>query len=64
LANGCTFASSARALEGLSAADDEQLAQVEVLGARYGLHWEPLDADFSVPDLLMGLFWNSRLAGA
>jgi hypothetical protein len=64
LANGCTFAFPARSLDGLGHADDDQLAQVEVLGAGYGLHWEPLDADFSVPSLLMGLFgtrdWLAR----
>ncbi|HTX47815.1 MAG TPA: DUF2442 domain-containing protein [Caulobacteraceae bacterium] len=64
LANGCTFAFPARALQGLSAATDDDLAQVEVLGAGYGLHWEQLDADFTVPGLLMGVFgtwsWMAR----
>ena len=64
LANGCTFAFPARALQGLADARDEDLARVEVLGAGHGLHWEPLDADFTVPGLLMGLFgtraWMAR----
>jgi hypothetical protein len=64
LANGCTFAFPARALQGLGEASDSDLASVEVIGAGYGLHWEPLDADFSVPSLLMGLFgtreWAAR----
>jgi hypothetical protein len=64
LANGCTFAFPARALQGLSAATDDELAQVEVLGTGYGLHWEQLDADFTVPGLLMGVFgtrsWMAR----
>ena len=64
LTNGCTFAFPARALQGLDAARDEDLAQVEVLGSGYGLHWETLDADFTVPGLLMGLFgtraWMAR----
>ena len=64
LTNGCTFTFPARALEGLGDARDEDLARVEVLGAGYGLHWEPLDADFTVPGLLMGLFgtgaWMAR----
>jgi hypothetical protein len=64
LANGCTFAFLARALQGLSTATDDELAQVEVLGAGYGLHWEQLDADFTVPGLLMGIFgtriWMAR----
>ena len=64
LTNGCVFAFPARALQGLEAACDEDLAQVEVLGSGYGLHWETLDADFTVPGLLMGLFgtraWMAR----
>jgi hypothetical protein len=56
LTNGCTFTFPARALQGLADATDAQLAQVEVLGAGIGLHWEDLDADFTVPGLLVGLF--------
>jgi hypothetical protein len=64
LTNGCTFAFPARALQGLGGARDEDLAWVEVLGDGFGLHWEALDADFTVPGLLMGLFgtraWMAR----
>jgi hypothetical protein len=64
LTNGCTFAFPARALQTLEGARDEELAQIEVLGPGYGLHWEALDADFSVAGLLMGLFgteaWMAR----
>jgi len=64
LTNGCIFAFPARALEGLEDAPDEALAEVEVLGSGYGLHWERLDADFTVPGLMMGLFgtraWMAR----
>lgn len=64
LTNGCTFAFPARALQGLGEASDQELSQVEVLGSGYGLHWETLDADFTVPGLLMGLFgtraWMAR----
>jgi hypothetical protein len=56
LTNGCTFAFPARALQGLGGASDEALAEVEVLGSGFGLHWESLDADFTVPGLMMGLF--------
>ena len=59
LTNGCVFAFPARALQGLAAASDAELAEVEVLGAGHGLHWETLDADFTVPGLLMGLFGTS-----
>jgi hypothetical protein len=43
------------------------LAAVEILGNGYGLHWEALDADISVPGLLAGIFgtkaYMARLAG-
>ena len=56
LTNGCTFAFPPRLAQGLAAATDDQLAQVEILGAGYGLHWEALDVDLSLPGLLAGLF--------
>ena len=55
LTNGCTFAFPPRLAQGLEAASPEQLAKVELLGAGYGLHWEDLDADLSVPGLMAGL---------
>ena len=64
LTNGCLFAFPARALQGLAQATDADLAAVEVTGGGHGLHWEALDADFTVPGLLMGLFgtraWVAR----
>ncbi len=56
LTNGCTFTFPTRLAQELASATGEQLAQVEVLGAGYGLHWEALDADLSIPGLLAGLF--------
>jgi hypothetical protein len=56
LTNGCTFAFPARLAQGLEAATDAELAEVEILGAGYGLHWEALDADLSIPGLIAGLF--------
>ncbi len=56
LTNGCTFAFPPKLAEGLASATEEQLAQVELLGAGTGLHWEALDADLYVPALLAGLF--------
>ena len=56
LANGCTFAFPPRLAQGLEAATEEQLAQVEILGAGSGLHWDVLDADLSIPALLAGVF--------
>ncbi len=67
LTNGCTFAFPPRLAQGLETATDEQLAQVEILGAGYGLHWEALDVDLSIPGLLSGLFgtkaYMARRAG-
>jgi hypothetical protein len=56
LTNGCTFTLPPRLAQGLETATPDQLAAVEVLGAGYGLHWEALDADLSIPGLLAGLF--------
>lgn len=54
--NGCTFAFPPRLAQGLEDASEDQLAQVEILETGYGLHWEALDADLSIPGLLAGLF--------
>lgn len=67
LTNGCTFAFPPRMAQGLEAATDEELAEIEILGAGYGLHWEGLDVDLSVPGLLAGIFgtraYMARRAG-
>lgn len=55
LTNDCTFTFPPRLAQGLENASEDQLAAVEILGAGYGLHWETLDVDLSVPDLLAGL---------
>src|SRR5271167_920006 len=56
LTNGCSFAFPAAQAEGLEGASGDDLAQIEILGAGYGLHWEKLDVDLSVPGLLAGSF--------
>jgi len=67
LENGCTFGFPPRLAQGLETATDEQLAQVEILGDGYGLHWEALDVDISVPGLMAGIFgtrsYMARRAG-
>jgi len=67
LANGCTFAFPPHPAQGLETATNKQLAQVEILGAGYGLHCEALDVDLSVTGLLTGLFgtkaYMARQAG-
>ena len=56
LTNGSTFSFPARLGQGLEAATGDQLAEIEILGAGYGLHWEALDVDLSIPGLVSGLF--------
>lgn len=56
LTNGCSFAFPPRLAQGLEDATADQIAQVEVLGAGSGLHWEALDLDLSLPGLMAGLF--------
>jgi hypothetical protein len=67
LTNGCTFAFPARLAQGLETATADALAAVEVLPGGYGLHWEALDVDLSLPGLMAGLFGTrahmARLAG-
>ncbi|MBV9757046.1 MAG: DUF2442 domain-containing protein [Alphaproteobacteria bacterium] len=67
LTNGCTFAFPPHLAQGLAGAAADRLAEVEILGAGYGLHWEALDVDLAVPDLLAGLFgtasYMARRAG-
>jgi hypothetical protein len=43
-------------LEALSDATPKQLAEVKVTPSGYGLHWESLDVDLGVPQLVAGLF--------
>jgi hypothetical protein len=65
LQNGATFMVPVIMLEGFAQASPEDLIDVQVTPSRAGLHWEKLDADFSVPALLKGVFgsrtWMSEL---
>jgi hypothetical protein len=67
LTNGCTFAFPPRLAQGLEDATDDQLAAIEILGQGYGLHWEALDVDLSLPGLMAGIFgtkaYMARRAG-
>lgn len=56
LMNGVVMGFPPQLLQGLESATPEQLAEVEVSPAGYGLHWECLDADLAVPQLVAGLF--------
>ena len=67
LTNGCAFAFPPRLAQGLENASDDELEKLEILGAGYGLHWEALDVDLSIPGLLAGVFgtraYMARRAG-
>jgi len=67
LTNGSAFAFPARLGQGLEAATDDQLAQVVVRGSGYGLQWEALDVDLSIPGLAACIFGTkahmARIAG-
>ena len=67
LTNGCSFAFPPRLAQGLESATDDQLSKIEILGAGYGLHWEALAVDLSIPGLLAGGFgtraYMARRAG-
>jgi hypothetical protein len=56
LTNGCSFVFPPRVLQGMARASDAALADVEIRGQGHALHWSKLDADFTVPGLLMGVF--------
>jgi hypothetical protein len=56
LTNGCTFTFPSQLAQGLEGASSDELRQIEILGNGYGLHWETLDVDLSIPGLLAGLF--------
>jgi hypothetical protein len=54
-----------RLLQGLNDATFKQLTEVEITPSGYGLHWESLDVDLGVPELVVGLFgtkaWMTEL---
>jgi hypothetical protein len=56
LANLCSFSFPPALVEGLAGAEAADLEAVEILGAGYGLHWEALDVDISVPGVVAGVF--------
>lgn len=66
LTNGCIFAFPARRVEELETASDAEIAEVQVAGAGFGLHWTSRDADLTIGGLMNGVFgtrkWMSELA--
>ncbi len=64
LANGCTYAFPPQLVEDLQHATPEALADIEVDGLGFNLHWPALDVDLYVPALVSGIFgtraWLTR----
>lgn len=65
LNNGAVFSFPPHIAQGLTHASPEDLATVEITPSGKGLHWEKLDADFTVSGLLNGVFgtraWMTEL---
>jgi hypothetical protein len=59
LTNGSTFTFLPVHVQRLEQASPEQLDAVEISGGGYGLHWDVLDADYSVAGLLAGRFGSA-----
>ena len=55
LSSGLEIAFLPQDVQGLEHATPDELAEVEILGVGYGLHWESLDADVYVPSLMQGI---------
>ncbi|MGH9832661.1 MAG: DUF2442 domain-containing protein [Blastocatellia bacterium] len=56
LLNGATFIFPPELAQGLAGASSADLANVQVTPSGAGLRWPSLDADFSLPGLMMGAF--------
>lgn len=55
LANGCAYVFPADLVQDLSEASPDELANVEVDGVGFNLHWPKLDTDIYVPALVAGV---------
>ena len=64
LTSGATFAFPPHLVQGMADATPAQIAEVEVVGAGYGLHWETLDLDYTVPGLINGVFGTAKWMAA
>jgi hypothetical protein len=65
LKNGARFSFPPKLAQGLENASAEQLSDVWVSTSGRSVHWDSLDADFSVANLVAGIFgtkvWMSEL---
>lgn len=56
LKNGVVVLIPTQFLQGVKGADPKRIANVQTDARGYGIHFEELNADFSVPGLLAGIF--------
>ena len=56
LVNGCTYVFPAHLVQDLESASHDDLANIEVDGVGFNLHFPKLDADLYVPALVAGVF--------
>jgi hypothetical protein len=64
LTNGATFAFPPRMVEGLQDASPAEIAEVEVVGRGFGLQWEALDLNYTVPGLVNGVYGTAKWMAA
>ena len=56
LDNGCAFAFPARNVQGLETAKPGDLAEIELLGDGFVLHWPRVNADIRIEGALSGVY--------
>ncbi len=65
LRNGAIFSFPPRLAQGLQGAAPEQLADIWIPPSGSSVHWESLDVDFSISELIAGIFgtksWMTEL---
>ena len=65
LKNGAIFCLPPKLAQGLEGASPEQLADVWLPPSGSSVHWESLDVDFGIPELVTGIFgtksWMAEL---
>jgi len=64
LASGATFAFPPALAQGLCDASPEELAEIEISPAGFGLHWPRIDEDYTVKGLMNGVFGTARWMAA
>jgi hypothetical protein len=64
LVGGCSYVFPAQLVQDLQSATPQELADIEVDGLGFNLHWPALDVDLYVPALVSGIFgrraWMTR----